>query len=272
MHSPVLSVGIDVGKKKLDVACLRQDRSVAHDVFNNDKKGVRKIVGFLKQQGTALTVPCTLESTGSYHYPVSLSLRSAGYRVNCVNPIITKKYRKATIRDAKSDKIDAQRIAEIGFLEPNLQEFNLSTDQISAKTLLTSISHVEGILQQLKAHIRYLEELKETINVVMPHRELDRSVAALEAYLERVQAEVCRLAPPEALALSKVIPGVSHRQIATLLVGLGTSASRRASNWWLSSAWIAACDRAGRGKANSVSPNEGMLTSEKRCSSSAGRS
>lgn len=174
-----------------------------------------------KRQGTATTIPCTLESTGSYHYPVSLSLRSAGYRVNCVNPIITKKYRKATIRDAKSDKIDAQRIAEIGFLEPNLQQFDLTTDQISAKTLLTSISHVEGILQQLKAHIRYLRELKDTIGVAVPHRELDKSVVALEEYLERMQAEVCRLAPPEALLLAKAVPGLSHLQIATLLVALG---------------------------------------------------
>jgi hypothetical protein len=37
-HSSVVSVGIDVGKAKLDVACVREDRSAIHQVFSNTKK------------------------------------------------------------------------------------------------------------------------------------------------------------------------------------------------------------------------------------------
>lgn len=115
MNTSVVSVGIDVGKAKLDVACMHQDRSMVHQVFNNNVKGIRSLRSFLKQQRTASTVPCTLELTGAYHLLVALSLSEVGYRVNCVNPIITKKYMKATVRDAKSDKIDLKRIAELGY-------------------------------------------------------------------------------------------------------------------------------------------------------------
>lgn len=101
MNTSVVSVGIDVGKAKLDVACMHQDRSMVHQVFSNNVKGIRSLRSFLKKQRTAAAVPCTLESTGAYHLLVALSLNEAGYRVNCVNPIITKKYMKATVRDAK---------------------------------------------------------------------------------------------------------------------------------------------------------------------------
>ena len=137
MNTSVVSVGIDVGKDKLDVACMHHDRTVVHQVFSNNMKGIRSLRSFLKQQRTASTVPCTLESTGAYHLLVAVSLNEAGYRVNCVNPIITKKYMKATVRDAKSDSIDAKRIAELGYHEPDLQRFTATRADIAAKSLRT---------------------------------------------------------------------------------------------------------------------------------------
>jgi transposase len=137
MNTSVVSVGIDVGKEKLDVACMHQDRTMVHQVFSNDVKGIRSLQSFLKRQRTAPAVPCTLESTGAYHLLVALSLNEAGYRVNCVNPIITKKYMKATVRDAKSDSIDAKRIAELGYHEPDLQRFTATRADIAAKSLRT---------------------------------------------------------------------------------------------------------------------------------------
>src|SRR6202521_3512666 len=119
---------------------MRHDRSITHQTFTNDRKGIVTLKRFLKQQRTAVTVPCTLESTGSYHYLVALGLSEAGYRVNCVNPIITKKYMKATIRDAKSDKIDAKRMAEVGYLEVGLREFTATRNTIAAKGILSALA------------------------------------------------------------------------------------------------------------------------------------
>lgn len=221
MTTPVVSVGIDVGKSKLDVSCLRQDRTSVHEVFSNNSKGVTLLQTFLKRQGTAPTVPCTLESTGSYHYLVSLRLRDAGRLVNCVNPIITKKYMKASIRDAKSDTIDARRIAEIGFLEPNLQRFTTTRENIGATARLSSLEHIERILQQLKAHVRYLDELKETIGVSVPHPHLVRAIDNLGKQIDTLRAHVCAVAPEEAKMLARSIPGLSEQQAATILLALG---------------------------------------------------
>jgi hypothetical protein len=54
-HSSVVSVGIDVGKAKLDVACMQEDRTSIHQVFSNTEKGIGSLARFLKQQRTAVT-------------------------------------------------------------------------------------------------------------------------------------------------------------------------------------------------------------------------
>lgn len=216
----VISVGIDVGKSKLDVACMRADRTYAHEQFNNSAKGVAQIKRFLKRQRTAPAVPVTLESTGSYHYLVSLSLVDAGYRVNCVNPIITKKYSKVTIRGAKSDKIDSMRIAEIGFLEPNLQEFKTTREHIAAKTRVSSLEHVEKLRQKLAAHVAYLKELKTTIGVTVACRDLEKAIDALEKHITSYREQLCDVAPPEAGELARHVPGLSLQQASVLLVSL----------------------------------------------------
>jgi transposase len=141
---------------------------MVHQVFSNNVPGIRSLRSFLKQQRTALTVPCTLESTGAYHLLVALSLSEAGYRVNCVNPIITKKYMKATVRDAKSDKIDAKRIAELGYQEPALQQFRMTRENIAAKGVLSALDQLETLRQQLAAHIAHTQEMRQTLDCRPP--------------------------------------------------------------------------------------------------------
>src|SRR6202049_866859 len=180
MNTSVVSVGIDVGKAKLDVACMHQDRKMVHQVFSNDVKGIHSLRSFLKQQRTAPTVPCTLESTGAYHLLVALSLNEAGYRVNCVTPIITKKYMKTTIRDAKSDKIDSKRIAELGYHEPDLQRFTVTRQDIAAKSVLSALAQLETLRQQLAAHIEHTKEMRRTLGVAIDCKAAAKSLQHIE--------------------------------------------------------------------------------------------
>ncbi|MDE6088052.1 MAG: IS110 family transposase, partial [Oscillospiraceae bacterium] len=54
------------------------------------------------------------EDTGHYHLPVSAYLSSYDIFVYCVNALRMKKYCSQSIRRAKTDKIDAMRIASFG--------------------------------------------------------------------------------------------------------------------------------------------------------------
>lgn len=221
MNTSVVSVGIDVGKAKLDVACMHQDRKIVHQVFSNNVKGIRSLRLFLKQQRTASTVPCTLESTGLYHLLVALSLNEAGYRVNCVNPIITKKYMKATVRDAKSDKIDAKRIAELGYHEPDLQRFAVTREDIAAKSILSALAQLETLRQQLSAHIEHTKEMRQTLGVVIDCKAATKSLEYIEKQIAAHRARLCELAPEETRVLAANVSGLSLEQASVLMIALG---------------------------------------------------
>jgi transposase len=212
-HPPVLSVGIDVGKAKLDVACLRSDRTTLHEIFSNTEKGIDALARFLKRQGTAATVPCVLESTGDYHLLAALKLTERGYLVKCINPLITSKYRRASVRDAKSDKIDCTRLAEIGLLEANLPDFADTRESVAAKKLQT-------VRQKLTAHVQLLKETHAALRIRGSYKEIERAIDCVDRQIETYRLALCKAAPPEAHAIAAMTPGVSQVQVAALLIGL----------------------------------------------------
>ena len=89
MATTTISVGIDVSKKKLDIAVLFSGHTTTGNVFENTIEGISDLVAFLKTQGVAKATPCVLESTGDYHLLVSVMLTQEGFMVNCINPLRT---------------------------------------------------------------------------------------------------------------------------------------------------------------------------------------
>lgn len=79
-------VGIDVSKKKLDVALLAHGK-LKHKVVENTKTGYADLVVWLgKQNVVAQDVHACMESTGVYSEPAALGLQSLGLKVSMVNP------------------------------------------------------------------------------------------------------------------------------------------------------------------------------------------
>src|SRR5258707_15824406 len=103
----VESIGIDVSKEELVVAGITSSGNLPPKTFPNTPGGAASLARYLKTQETAATVPCALKSTGDYHLLTSLMLSRRGYCVKCINPIITKKYQLSSVRNSKSDTIDA---------------------------------------------------------------------------------------------------------------------------------------------------------------------
>jgi transposase len=53
-----------------------------------------------------------IESTACYHIPLFLYLTSKGYSVVVINPLLISNYMKLQLRKTKTDKKDAQVIAQ----------------------------------------------------------------------------------------------------------------------------------------------------------------
>ena len=101
-------VGIDVAKDKLDVAVLGEK---ATSEATNSKKGIRALVKRMCQLQPKLIV---VEATGGYEEALVLSLFAAGLPVALVSPQRVRQYAKARGLLAKTDKLDAQNLAEYG--------------------------------------------------------------------------------------------------------------------------------------------------------------
>ena len=110
----MISVGIDVSKGKSTVCILKPGGEVVKPPFEMDHavEKLDSLVSLINSFDEETRV--VLEDTGHYHLPVASYLSSHGIFVCCVNALRMKKYCAQSIRRAKTDKIDAVRIASFG--------------------------------------------------------------------------------------------------------------------------------------------------------------
>jgi len=101
----VISIGIDVSSQKLDI-CLNTGESQIEYTFTNTKEGLDSLIKKLELHSVNSSVPVIVEATGSYHWLCCLVLKEHGYLIKVINPLLTKKYERSSIRGSKTDKID----------------------------------------------------------------------------------------------------------------------------------------------------------------------
>jgi transposase len=101
-------VGIDVSKATLDCAAVPVKASMQ---FGNDEAGIAQLITWLREVKPDLVV---LEASGGYETAAATALAGALFRVAVVNPRQVRDFAKAKGRLAKTDRIDAEVIAEFG--------------------------------------------------------------------------------------------------------------------------------------------------------------
>jgi len=108
-ESSVVVVGIDVAKAHVDVAML--GASLTPTRFDNEIDGHTTLITTLQPLSPRLVV---MEATGGYEAALACALQAAGRAVAVVNPRQARDFAKAMGRLAKTDRIDAEGLAELG--------------------------------------------------------------------------------------------------------------------------------------------------------------
>jgi len=103
-------LGIDVSKRKLDVALMFNKKTLTKR-FDNSLKGFKLLEGWLLSVHREQVHVC-LESTGIYGEKVTEFLYDKGHKVSVVNPLRIKKYGESKLKRNKTDKADARLIAD----------------------------------------------------------------------------------------------------------------------------------------------------------------
>lgn len=107
----MLCLGIDVAKAKLDCSLRLENGKSRSKVVENNAAGFGKLLEWMGKLTTEPVHAC-MEATGVYWEAVAECLAYQGHRVSVVNPSQIKAFAQAQLVRTKTDKVDAQLIAE----------------------------------------------------------------------------------------------------------------------------------------------------------------
>lgn len=236
-------VGVDVAKRKLDVAAL--GARLPKGVYANDPEGQEALAGDLAAVGPALVL---MEASGGYEAALACALAAAGHPVAVVNPRQARDFAKAMGALAKSDRLDAAMLAELAallaaredlarFLRAPAEAERLDLEALVARRrqLVTMLlaerqrlalarsavrPSIETLIAALRAQIDELEgEMRE--HVAAHHAELDRLLQSAKG-----------IGPVASAAIIAELPELGRldrRQIAALV---GVAPYARESGVW----------------------------------------
>jgi transposase len=176
MIQPVL--GIDIAKETFDVCLIVGDKSW-NNHFDNSLAGFRNLVHWVEKY-TQEKVHACMEATGQYGNELAEFLYQQGNQVSVVNPARIKAYANSKLRRNKTDKADAQLIAEYCLREKpalwspppasfkDLQALVRRLDDLQVNyrqesNRLQSGCENQFVVEDLRNHLHFLEERIEQI-------------------------------------------------------------------------------------------------------------
>ena len=220
------SVGIDVSKDTLELCMSRFDSSLCIGIthtgtVSNTQKGIDQLIERIARYcEPSIAVHCILEATGVYHELVAHKLHEQGFKVSIVLPTKAKAFVKSINQRAKTDKVDARLLAQLGLermlqlwepAEPLWRQVRELTRErealVSQRSRLKNKTH--ALLSSYETSAGRLARLKEHIALITQH-------------IKSIDAELRILLTSDELIKKKVdnicqIKGISMLTLATVL-------------------------------------------------------
>ena len=187
----LVTLGIDIAKKKFDVALLRNGKFKTK-VFENSEAGFAALKDWLHHHDADKVHAC-MEATGILFEELATVLAAEGHDVSVTNPLQIKAFGETLLSRTKTDKADARLIARFcETMKPSLwqpdapeirqlkalgrrrdaliamrtQETNRDTSshsrvKESVQTVISTLNReIEDITRQIKEHINNNPDLK----------------------------------------------------------------------------------------------------------------
>lgn len=220
MQYAEVKLGIDISKASFDAYVISEGQG-KHKVFSNNPNGFEALRAWLNKLGLAQVHAC-MEATGRYGEALAEYLVSQGHQVSMVNAYLIKQYREGHLHLNKTDRGDAQLIAEYCLREgANLRLW----------------APLDEKQKHLRALVRRLDELKEErtreanrLESIIDDAFVDQNIKAhldyLNAQIELVQDEIDTFIDqdPDLRAkqkLLKSIPGVGKQSAQRFMAEIG---------------------------------------------------
>jgi transposase len=226
-------VGVDISKWDF-YACLKEN--TPSKKFSNTPSGVQSFIGYLQSEHcTPNNTYIGLESTGPYHILLSMRGATAGYTVKVINPLITSKQNKATIRKVKTDKTDSKLIRYC-LLQGAGYSYTDNKETIILKNLIRQRNYLSDIRRKMKIKhkdIIYKENIlktpitnlnKDMYDVLSKKiKELDKTLKQYNKPAQTLLQSIPGLGPITAVSLISEVGDIkrfkTHKQL-TAYIGI----------------------------------------------------
>lgn len=203
-------IGIDISKRDFYASFSELSEPVK---FGNDRTGIDEFICFLQDNGFATgNTVIGMESTGSYHLLPALMCSRKGYRVNIINPLITKRQTQTTLRQVKNDKKDSKLIRYCtakgeGYI------FAETEETLHLKALVRQRNYLSALRLRMKLKQQNMEHRENCINrditsvnlelhdiLTVKIQELDKQLLQYSRALQKLLQSVPGVGPQTAVS------------------------------------------------------------------------
>jgi len=223
-------LGIDVAKETLDIS-LSDGFHLQHGQFANTEKGHKQLEYWLRERSSTSVHVC-MEATGQYGDKIAEHLYSQGFPVSVVNPARIKHYANSKLRRNKTDKADAQLIAEycirekptlwtpppasikdLQALERHLEDLQRIKTQ-EANRLQSGVRNT-FVLDSLTTIVEFIDEqIKQTKKAIQDHIDRDSELKRMQDLLTTIPG-IGKLTASKLLGeIRNIVDFQSARQLA----------------------------------------------------------
>ena len=211
------TLGIDISKKKFDVALLNNNK-LKNKKFTNDPKGFESLGQWLEEQD-ALSVHVCMEATGVYGEALSEYLYDASFTVSVVNPARIKGFAQSELLRTKTDKVDAGLIARFCHaMQP--QPWSPQSKEIrQLRDLVRRLDALQGMRQQERNRLEAASKIVET-RLLCHIDYLDKEIKDIKHLIHQQIDNHPDLKNRKCLLES--IPGIGEATICVILAEFGS--------------------------------------------------
>jgi len=104
-------VGCDISKATIDVCIHQENHNARKKQFFNSVSGHRQLINWIRKPGELVRV--VIEATGNYSLDLAMTLDScSAVELMVANPSATRQFARAQMRRSKTDRIDADMLAD----------------------------------------------------------------------------------------------------------------------------------------------------------------
>lgn len=211
----MFSIGIDMSKATFHAAF--DDTEVI--IFENTNLGIDKFIQAMITRGySKVETMIGTEATGVYHLLLAEKLRAYGWQIKVINPLITYRMFKSSLRHAKTDRKDAIAIRKTlltgaGYLYTDTPEI------LALKTLVQEREVLCRMRAETKQRVT-AHRIKEQASALNLHDSFTGPIKVLSYEIRMIERQMNHYAP-DTQALLRSIPGIGQVSASALVAYIG---------------------------------------------------